>query len=92
MHILITFPQSVAPGDYSALNNFHLGPFNNDVRQLSFNVSIVNDNIPEDDKIFGTRLTLYPADQARLANHVTVSPNVATATVQDDEGKKYSLN
>ena len=55
-------------------------------------MSIVNDNIPEDDKMFGTSLTLDPADQARLGNYVTVTPNVATATVQDDEGKKYSLN
>ena len=92
MHILITFPPSADPGDYGALNNFHLGPFNNDVRQLSFNLSIVNDNIPEDDKIFGTILTVDPADQARLGNRVTVSPNVATATVQDDEGEKCSLS
>ena len=62
------------------------------MRQLSFNVSIVNGNIPEDDKTFGTSLTLDPADQTRLGNHVTVSPDVATATIQDDEGKKYLLN
>ena len=57
------------------------------MRQLSFNVSIVNDNIPEDDKMFGTSLTLDPADQARLGNRVTVSPDVATATIQDNDGK-----
>ena len=55
-------------------------------------MSIVNDNIPEDDKMFGTSLTLDPADQARLGNRVAVSPNVATVTVQDDDGKKFSLN
>ena len=66
-----------------------MGPFNNDVRQLSFNVSIVNDNIPEEAEIFNVSLTLDPADQARLRNHtrVTVSPDVATVTIQDDEGK-----
>ena len=58
------------------------------MRQLSFNVSIVNDNIPEDAEMFNVSLTLDPADQARLGKHkhVTVSPEVATITIQDDEG------
>ena len=34
------------------------------------------------------RLTLDPADQARLENLVSVSPHVATITIQDDDGKK----
>ena len=79
---------SVAPGDYVALTNFTLGPFNNDVRQLSFNVSIVNDSIPEDAEMFNVSLTLDPADQARLGNCSTVSPDVATVTIQDDDGKQ----
>jgi len=36
------------------------------VRQLSFNVSIVNDMIPEDDETFIANLTLLPADQLGL--------------------------
>ena len=89
MYILITFPPSVAPGDYGALtiNIFCLGSFNNSVHQLSFNVSIVNDNIPEDDEMFRARLTLDSADQARLGNRVRVSPHVATITIQDNDGK-----
>ena len=78
---------SVAPGDYGNLTNYRLGPFNNSVRQLSFNVSIVNDNIPEDVEMFNVSLTLDPADQDRLGNRVTVSPDVATVTIQDDDGK-----
>ena len=78
---------SVAPGDYDAFTNFRLGPFNNDVRQLSFNVSIVNNNIPEETEMFNVILTLDLADQARLGNGVTVSPDVATVTIQDDDGK-----
>ena len=78
---------SVAPGDYGALSNFSLGPFNNDVRQLSFNVSIVDDNIPEDTEMFRVRLALHPADRARLGNRVTVSPDVATFIIQDSDGK-----
>ena len=78
---------SVAPVDYGNLTNFCLGPFNNDVRQLSFNVSIANDNIPEDAEMFIVSLTLDSAAQDRLDNRVTVSPDVATVTIQDDDGK-----
>ena len=81
----------VAPGDYDALTNFRLGPFNNDVRQLSFNVSVVDDNIPEDVEMFNVSSTLDPADQARLGSRVTVSLEVATVTIQDDDGKHFNV-
>ena len=55
-------------------------------------MAIVNDNIPEDEKMFNVSLTFDPADQARLGNRVKLSPDVATITIQDDDGKKYSLN
>ena len=57
------------------------------MRQLFFNVTIVNDNITEDAEMLIAKLTLDPADQARLENLVTVSPDVATVTIQDDDGK-----
>ena len=57
------------------------------MRQLSFEVFIVNDSILEDAEMFSANLTLDPADQARLGNRVTVSPDVATVTVKDDDGK-----
>ena len=82
-----TFHLSVAPGDYGGLTNFPLGSFSNDVRQLSFNVSIVNDSIPEDAEMFSASLTLDLAGQARLDSRVTVSPDVATVTIQDNDGK-----
>jgi len=81
-----TIRLSIAPGDYGAVTDFPLGPFSNSVRQLSFNVSIVNDMIPEDDETFIANLTLLPADQARLRNRVTVQPDSATVTILDDEG------
>ena len=66
---------------------FRLASLNNDdLHELSFNVSIVNDNIPEDAEMFNVSLTLDPADQDRLGNRVTVSANVATVTIQDDDG------
>jgi len=82
-----TIHLSIAPGDYGAHTGFSLGPFNNNVRQLSFNVSIVNNMIPEDDETFIANLILLPADRTRLQNHVTVQPDSATVTIQDDEGK-----
>ena len=86
-NILLTFHISVAPGDYGGLTNFPLGPFSSGVRQLSFNVSIVNDNIPEDAETFSASLILDPRDQARLGNRVQVSPSVATVTIQDNDSK-----
>ena len=80
------FSLSAAPGDYGVLNNFHLGPFNNDVHQLSFNISVVDDNISDDNEMFSTSLTLVPADQARLGNRVTVTRDVVTVTIKDNDG------
>ena len=82
-----TLYSSVAPGDYGNLTNFPLGPFNNSVRQLSFEVSIVDDNITEDAEMFNANLTLDSADQAELVGNVTVLPAVATATIVDNDGK-----
>ena len=48
---------------------------------------IWNDSIPEDDEMFNVSLTFDPADQARLGNRVTVSPDEATVTIQDNDGK-----
>ena len=56
------------------------------MRQLSFNVSIVNDMIPEDNEDFTASLTLAPADRVRLGTRVTVDPDLATVTIQDDDG------
>ena len=50
-------------------------------------MSVVDDNIPEDVEMFNVSLTLDPADQARFGNRVTVSPDVAIVTIQDDDGK-----
>ena len=62
------------------------------MRQLSFNVSIVDDSIPEDDEMFNVSLTLDPTDQARLGNRVRVSPEVATVTViEDNDRKQYTF-
>ena len=54
-------------------------------------MSIVDDNIPENDEMFKASLTLDPADQARLGNRVRVLPDVATIMVQDDDGKHFNV-
>ena len=81
-----TIRLSTAPSDYGALTGFPLGPFSNSVRQLSFNVSIVNDVMTENDETFTASLTLAPADRVRLGTRVTVQPDLATVTILDDEG------
>ena len=58
------------------------------MQQLSFNVTIVNDNITEGAEMFSVSLTLDPDDQARIGNLVTVSPDVAAITIQDNDGQQ----
>ena len=84
-----TIHLSIAPSDYGALADFLLGPFSNTVRRLSFNVSIVDDVIPENNEDFTASLTLAPADRARLGNRVTVDPDLATVTIMDDDGNYF---
>ena len=55
--------------------------------QLSFNVSIVNDNIPEDAEMFNVSLTFDPADQDEPVDIVTVLPDVAMVTILNNDGK-----
>ena len=86
-----TISLSIAPGDYDALAGFSLGPFSNNVRQLSFNVSIVNDVIPEGTETFTANLTLAPADRARLGDRVTVDLDLATVTILDNDGTILSV-
>ena len=83
----------VAPDDYGALTNYTLGPFSNDVRELSVNIiSIENDNITEDAEVFSASLTLDPAAEVRLGNRVIVSPAVLNVTILDDDGKQLCLH
>ena len=58
------------------------------MRQLSFSVSIVNDNISEDAEMFRATLTLDDDDQADL---VTVSPDEAIVTILEDNDRRQSL-
>ena len=90
-HMHHTISLSIAPGDYGALAGFPLGPFSNSVRQLSFNVSIVDDVIPENNEDFTASLTLAPADRARLGDRVTVDPDLATVTILDNDGTILSV-
>ena len=77
---------STGIGDYGALTDFRLGPFSNDMRQFSFNVSIMDDMIPEEDEVFTASLILSPD-----GNLVIVAPDLATVTILDDDGKSWSL-
>ena len=50
-------------------------------------MSIVNDRITEDAEIFSASLTLDSAERAVFVGKVTVFPDVATATIVDNDGK-----
>ena len=80
-----TIHSSIAPSDYGALAGFSLGPFSDSVRRLSFNVSIVDDMIPEDNELFTASLTL--SDPATYGEIVTVDPALANVTILDEDGK-----
>ena len=60
------------------------------MRRLSFNVSIVNDNIPEDAEVLRVSLTLDPDVRNRLGSHVIVSPDEATVTINEDNDGRQS--
>ena len=50
-------------------------------------MSIANDNNTEDAEKFSGSLTLDSAERAELVGNVTVFPDVATATIVDNDGK-----
>jgi len=77
---------SIMDADYVSIMTT-LATFTNDQPRQCFNVSIVNDVIPEDDEVFNASLTLSPADQATFGELVTVAPDLASVTILDDEGK-----
>ena len=60
------------------------------MRQLSFNVSIVNDSIAENAEVLRVSLTLDPDDQNRLGSRVIVSPDEATVTINEDNDGRQS--
>ena len=51
-------------------------------------MSILSDNITEDDEMFSANLTLDPATETMLGNRVVVSLGVINVTIQDDDGKQ----
>ena len=51
-------------------------------------MSIVNDNIPEDAEMFRVSLTLDPDGRNRLGGRVIVSPDEATVTIEDNNGRQ----
>ena len=53
-------------------------------------MSIVNDDIPEDIKMFIVSLTLDPDDRNRLGSRVIVSPDEAAVTINEDNNGRQS--
>ena len=74
------------PGDYGAVDflnePFRGRPFNTDNRRQCFNVSIVNDEIPENAEYFN--VTISNSEPSPL---VRVQPDEAMVTILDRGGK-----
>ena len=78
---VISFSYPVSPGDYVAVNEPFRGySFNTDNRRQCFNVTIENDDIPEDAESF--TITIRHSVPSPL---VIVAPVVATITILDSD-------
>ena len=78
---------TVASDDYIALASSEQLPdaFTLNRRQQCFDIVIINDNFAERDEQFNVTLTNLAA-QTNFPR-VTVSPDVATIIIEDDDGK-----
>ena len=74
-------PLYAGPQDFSALDM--LLTFNSNTRRVLVNISIVNDEVDENQENLFTRLRLESADAS-----VSVAPDNATILIVDDDGKQ----
>ena len=63
MHVKL--PGACVNQDYQPVNNMRLGPFGNSNRRLCFNVSIVNDNVPETPENFMVNVQFCPVNNLK---------------------------
>ena len=62
-----------------------LGPFGNNNRLQCFNVSVVDDDVPEEVEEFMTNVTFCPGEP--VPPRVDINPQNATTVIIDDDGK-----
>ena len=74
-------PLSAGPQDFSALDT--LLTFNSNTRRVLVNISIINDEVDENQENLFTRLRLESVDAS-----VSVAPDEATILIVDDDGKE----
>lgn len=74
-------PLSAGPQDFSALDM--LLTFNSNTRRVLVNISIVNDEVDENQENLFTKLRLESVDAS-----VSVAPDNATILIVDDDGKQ----
>ena len=72
---------SAGPQDFSALDM--LLTFNSNTGRVLVNVSIIDDDVDENQEDLFTRLRLESVDAS-----VSVAPNEATILIVDDDGKQ----
>ena len=74
--------------DFTPINNLDVGPFSNTQRRQCFSVEIIDDMIREDMETFFLVLTTRPGE---MLNRVTISPDEAEVTINDDDRESSSV-
>jgi hypothetical protein len=83
---LYDFCSPAAPGDYmESAQNYTFSPTNT---KFSLTIAINNDNILEETRAFFVRAALLSSDAAS----VTIDPNQAVVTIEDEDSKYYISN
>ena len=85
MYLFLFLPGN---NDFTPINNLDVGPFSNTQRRQCFSVEIIDDMIREDMETFFLVLTTRPGE---MLNRVTISPDEAEVTINDDDRESSSV-
>ena len=66
-----------------------LGPFGNNNRLLCFNVTVVDDNVPEMIEEFMTVVTFCPGEP--VPPNTNITPPNSTVVIRDNDSEFYAL-
>ena len=76
--------------DYGQVTNMPLGPFGNSNRIQCFNVTIVDDNVPEDNEEFMTVVTFCPGEL--VPPNTIITPPNSTVTIGDNDRELFAVH
>jgi len=86
----IQHPNILSAGtDFNEVMNMRLGPFGNNNRLQCFNVTVVDDNVPEDIEEFMTVVTFCPGEP--VPPNTNITPPNSTVVIRDNDSEFYAL-